>query len=230
MLKEARDKTDLWVYERAARERGHVTIAGIDEAGRGPLAGPVVAAAVILPPDQDIKGVFDSKQLTSEQRDECFDKIQSAALHIGVGIVGHKEIDRINILQATYKAMRLAVSKLGVRPGLCLIDGSPIRAFRYRHECIVDGDCKSISIAAASIIAKVTRDRIMCEYDKKYPEYGFANHKGYSTPEHRERLMRHGACAIHRKSFAPVAEELYLLWERQDLLSDSTEKTEPSDS
>lgn len=230
MLKEARDRIDLWFYERSARARGHRTIAGIDEAGRGPLAGPVVAAAVILPPDQDIEGVFDSKQLTPEQRDVCFERIESVALHIGVGIVGHREIDRINILQATYKAMRLAVSKLGMRPDLCLIDGSPIRRFGYRHECIVEGDCKSISIAAASIIAKVTRDRIMCEYDKKYPKYGFANHKGYSTPEHRECLMKHGACAIHRKSFAPVAQELYLLWERQDLLSVSMEKTEPSDS
>lgn len=230
MLKQARDKIDLWVFERDARTRGHVMVAGIDEAGRGPLAGPVVAAAVILPPDEDIEGVFDSKQLTAEQRDECFERIQSAAAYIGIGIVGHKEIDRINILQASYKAMHIAVRNMGVKPDLCLIDGSPIATFRYRHECIVDGDCKSISIAAASIVAKVTRDRIMCEYARKYPKYGFENHKGYSTPEHRECLMKHGVCAIHRRSFAPVAEELYLLWERQDLRSDGMEKTEPSDT
>ncbi len=230
MLKTARDRIDLWMFERVARTRGHRTIAGIDEAGRGPLAGPVVAAAVVLPQDQDVEGVFDSKQLTAEQREECFERIQSTAVCIGVGIVGHKVIDRINILQATYKAMHLAVRNLGVKPDICLIDGSPIRTFRYRNECIVDGDCKSISIAAASIVAKVTRDRIMCEYAKKYPKYGFENHKGYSTPEHRECLEKYGVCAIHRKSFAPVAEELYLLWQRQDMRSGSTGKTEPSDT
>jgi len=230
MLKEARDSIDLWAYERLAREQGHRLIAGIDEAGRGPLAGPVVAAAVILPPDKDVEGVFDSKQLTAEQRDVCFDLIQSVAEYIGVGIIGHKEIDRINILQATYRAMHMAVRNLGARPDLCLVDGLPIKSFRYRHESIVDGDCKSISIAAASIIAKVTRDRIMREYDKKYPKYGFANHKGYSTPEHRECLLKHGPCAIHRKSFAPVAEELYLLWERQDPISDGKGKTALSDT
>lgn len=218
MPENVRDKMDLWLYERAARSRGCRVIAGIDEAGRGPLAGPVVAAAVILSPDLDIEGVFDSKQLTAEKRETCFEKILSAAEHVGVGIVGHEEIDRINILQATYQAMRSAVARLSVRPDICLIDGSPIRDFGHPHECIVDGDCKSISIAAASIIAKVTRDRIMCEYDAVYPEYGFARHKGYSTPEHRAAMARHGVCPIHRRSFAPVAQELYLLWERRDLL------------
>lgn len=216
MPEKARDKTDLWLYERAARSRGYRVIAGIDEAGRGPLAGPVVAAAVVLPPDLDLEGVFDSKQLTPEKREECFGRIRSAAEHVGVGIVGHEEIDRINILQATWQAMRIAVGDLGIRPDICLIDGSPIRAFGYANECIVDGDCRSVSIAAASIIAKVTRDRIMCEYDAVYPEYGFARHKGYPSPEHLECLEKHGVCAIHRKTFGPVARRIDLLWQPRD--------------
>ncbi len=226
----SRDSIDLWFFERAAVSRGHHAIAGIDEAGRGPLAGPVVAAAVILPFDCAIEGVFDSKQLSAEQREACFERIRSAALHVGIGIVSHDEIDRINILQATYRAMHIAVSKLGVRPDFCLIDGSPIRGFGHAHECIVDGDCKSISIAAASIVAKVTRDRIMCEYDALYPEYGFARHKGYPTPEHMKSLSKYGACAIHRKSFAPVARRINPLWEPQGLLSDGMAKTELFDT
>lgn len=208
----APDHSDLWVWERAARERGHRTVAGIDEAGRGPLAGPVVAAAVILPPDCDLKGVCDSKQLTAPAREECLDRIRSAALHIGVGIVSHEVIDRINILQATWEAMRGAVRDLGVIPDLCLIDGSPIRDFGHAHQCIVGGDRASISIAAASIVAKVTRDAIMLEYDGTYPEYGFASHKGYPTPWHMDRLREHGACPIHRRSFAPVARTMGTLW------------------
>lgn len=214
----ARDSIDLWIYERAARARGCLIIAGIDEAGRGPLAGPVVAAAVVLPADRSIGGVFDSKQLTAQQRNLCFDLIQAHAEHIGIGVVDHAEIDRINVLQATYRAMRIAVSRLGAKPDFCLIDGSPIRSFGHPHECIVEGDCKSASIAAASIIAKVTRDRLMCEYDALYPEYGFARHKGYPTPEHLECLERYGVCAIHRKTFGPVARRMSPLWQSQDLI------------
>lgn len=214
MAKAASDRVDLWGWERAARESGHRTIAGIDEAGRGPLAGPVVAAAVILPAECDLEGVCDSKQLTASAREECLDRIRSAALHIGVGIVNHEVIDRINILQATWEAMRVAVRDLGVIPDLCLIDGSPIRGFGHAHQCIIGGDRESISIAAASIVAKVTRDAIMLEYDGRYPEYGFARHKGYPTPGHIDCLMEHGPCPIHRRSFAPVARTIGMLWSR----------------
>jgi ribonuclease HII len=179
-------------------------VAGVDEVGMGPLAGPVVAAAVILPPDCDITGIYDSKQLSPKKRDSAFDKIQNVALGIGIGIVDTETIDRINILQATHRAMWIAVNELALRPDFCLVDGYPIRYFEYRHMGIVAGDSKSVSIAAASIIAKVTRDRIMCEYDAVFPEYGFAKHKGYSTKDHLERLSSHGICKIHRKSFGPV--------------------------
>jgi ribonuclease HII len=218
MSRPARQSIDLWTYERTARARGHLVIAGVDEAGRGPLAGPVVAAAVVLPPDCHIEGVFDSKQLTARQRDICYDLVHSVAQCVGVGAVDHEEIDRVNILQATYKAMRMAISRLSARVDYCLVDGSPIRAFGHPHECIVDGDCKSASIAAASIIAKVTRDRIMCEYDSEYPEYGFARHKGYPTAEHLECIEKYGICAIHRRTFGPVARRIDPLWQPQELL------------
>ena len=202
------DSTDLWHYERAAMAQGHQVIAGVDEAGRGPLAGPVVAAAVILPPNCDIAGIYDSKQLSPRKRDAAFDKIQDIALGIGIGIVDAETIDKINILQATYRAMRDAIGKLAIQPDFCLIDGYPIRNFEYRHMGIVKGDSKSVSIAAASIIAKVTRDRIMCEYDVIFPGYGFAKHKGYPSKEHIEMLAIHGVCEIHRKTYGPVAERL----------------------
>lgn len=210
-------KTNLWLYERAAIAEGRRFVAGVDEAGRGPLAGPVVAAAVILPLDCDITGINDSKQLTPERREEAFDKIMRLAVGIGVGLVEEKEIDRINILQATHRAMRAAISGLPLRADFCLIDGYPIRDFEYRHIGIIDGDCKSVSIAAASIIAKVTRDRIMCKFDELYPLYGFARHKGYSTDEHLQNLAAHGVCEIHRRSFAPVADQLDMLWHRSEL-------------
>lgn len=210
-------ETDLWFYEREALARGRKLVAGIDEAGRGPLAGPVVAAAVILPFGCDIEGINDSKQLTQQGRETAFEKIVRLALGIGVGVVDEAEIDRINILRATYRAMRGAVGGLTVRPDFVLVDGYPIKDFDYPQLGIIDGDCKSASIAAASIVAKVTRDRIMCIYDQFYPEYGFARHKGYYTDEHIEKLAVHGICDIHRKSFEPVAEEMYLLWPRTEL-------------
>lgn len=207
-----RESIDLWAYEREALARGHQVVAGIDEAGRGPLAGPVVAAAVILPLECDIQGIFDSKQLTSQKRDLAFEKIHETALGIGIGIVEEADIDRINILQATYRAMRAAISGLSVRADIFLVDGYPIPGFEYQQQGIVDGDCKSASIAAASIIAKVTRDRIMCMYDEMFPQYGFAKHKGYPTEHHLRMLQMHGICEIHRRSFGPVRDQLSLPW------------------
>ncbi len=212
------DKTaDLWLYERAALAHGRHVVAGVDESGRGPLAGPVVAAAVILPFGCGVKGIVDSKQLSPRQREDSYERIQAVALSIGTGVVGPEEIDRVNILRATYQAMRLAIQELRVQADFFLVDGYPIRNFEYPHDGIIDGDCKSASIAAASIVAKVMRDQIMCEYDPLYPQYGFAKHKGYPTREHIENLGKYGACDIHRKSFRPVAEELNLLWERKSL-------------
>ena len=212
-----KQKPDLWAFERAARAEGHQIVAGVDEAGRGPLAGPVVAAAVILPLSCNTRGINDSKQLTEEEREHAFKRILKIAIAFGVGVVDEKQIDRINILRATHRAMRAAISGMEIRADLYLIDGLPITDFEYPHEAIVDGDCKSASIAAASIIAKVTRDRIMRKYDEIYPEYGFARHKGYTTEEHLEMLAVHGVCEIHRQSFEPVALEMNPLWERTEL-------------
>ncbi|MCX6375299.1 MAG: ribonuclease HII, partial [Armatimonadetes bacterium] len=175
-------------------------------AGRGPLAGPVVAAAVILPLNCDIEGIYDSKQLSPARREAAFEKLLTLALDIGIGVVDEAEIDRINILQATYRAMRAAVSGMTLQADLFLVDGYPIREFERPQLGIMDGDCLSASIAAASIIAKVTRDRIMCYYDGFFPQYGFARHKGYATEEHLEMLAIHGVCEIHRRSFGPVCQ------------------------
>jgi ribonuclease HII len=181
-------------------------IAGVDEAGRGPLAGPVVAAAVILP-ECKIPHLRDSKQLSHEQRCAVYRHIQRLAIAIGVGIVSHEQIDRINILQATYLAMHIALARLMIQPAHILVDGYPITKSPYSQTGVIDGDGKSASIAAASIIAKVTRDSIMESLDRVYPGYGFKQHKGYGTPEHLEQLDRLGPCAIHRRSFQPVGEK-----------------------
>jgi len=216
---------DLWQFEREALSNGYSIIAGVDEAGRGPLAGPVVAAAVILPFECDTKGIFDSKQLSGAARDSAFRKIHESAIGIGVGIIEPDEIDRVNILQATYNAMRAAIREINQKVDLCLVDGNPIPKFGFAHRGIVKGDAKSASIAAASIIAKVTRDRIMCEYDDVYPQYGFAKHKGYPTEEHIAMLSIHGICKIHRRSFGPVAraEEEKRVWAQTELLWDKEE-------
>jgi ribonuclease HII len=192
-------------YERKALKDGAACVAGIDEAGRGPLAGPVVAAAVILDARRLPRGVNDSKQLPPERREELYAIIMERA-EVGVGIVEVDEIDRINILQATFAAMVKAASALLRPPGIALIDGNIAPQLNCATQCIIDGDAKSLSIAAASIIAKVTRDRIMVGLDAEFPQYGFASHKGYSTPEHFEALTRHGPCQHHRRSFAPVRE------------------------
>ena len=176
-------------------------ICGIDEAGRGPLAGPVVAAAVILPAGCVIRGVNDSKKLSTAKREALYGEIMDTALSVGVGMAGPAVIDEINILQATYQAMRQAVSALSLRPDVLLNDAVRIPELDIYQVPIIKGDAKSISIAAASIIAKVTRDRLMVEYDRIMPEYGFASHKGYGSAEHIQALKRLGPSPIHRKSF-----------------------------
>ncbi len=181
--------------------KGIRALAGVDEAGRGPLAGPVVAAAVVFPNGTVIKGVEDSKKLSKKKREELFPLIKEQALSVGVGIVGHDVIDRINILQATILAMHKAIDDLSVRPDYVIIDGNSFRHETLQYENIIDGDEKSFTIAAASVIAKVTRDQLMQEYHAQYPLYGFAQHKGYGTKQHLEAIKRHGLCEIHRRSF-----------------------------
>lgn len=176
-------------------------ICGIDEAGRGPLAGPVVAGAVILPKDCEILYLNDSKQLSAARRDALYDEIMDKALYVGVGMAGPGRIDEINILQATYEAMRKAIGQLGVRPDILLNDAVTIPGIDIPQEAIVKGDAKSVSIAAASVIAKVTRDRLMTEYDRIFPEYGFAAHKGYGSAKHIAALREFGPTPIHRQTF-----------------------------
>jgi len=191
-------------FELAAWRRGLTRVAGVDEAGRGPLAGPVVAAAVILPPGVRIKGVDDSKRLIPEERARLFDVIQSRALAVGVGMVDHETIDRINILEATRLAMRTALGSLPTIPELVLTDYVALAGLECPQRNLVEGDRRSASVAAASIVAKVTRDRLMAAADLEYPEYGFGRHKGYATLEHRDALLKHGPCPLHRRSFAGV--------------------------
>lgn len=176
-------------------------ICGIDEAGRGPLAGPVVAGAVILPKDCRILYINDSKKLSEKRRNELFDIIKEEAVTYGIGIIDAARIDEINILQATYEAMRSAINNLNPSPDILLNDAVTIPKVDIKQVPIIKGDAKSISIAAASVLAKVTRDRIMEEYDKKYPEYGFAKHKGYGTKQHIQALEQFGASHIHRRTF-----------------------------
>lgn len=176
-------------------------ICGIDEVGRGPLAGPVVAGAVILPKDCDILYLNDSKQLSEKKREELYDVIMEKAVSTGLGFVSPERIDQINILQATYEAMREAITKLSPQPDLLLNDAVTIPKVAIRQVPIIKGDAKSISIAAASIIAKVTRDRLMVQYDSVFPEYGFASNKGYGAAAHIEALRKHGPTPIHRRSF-----------------------------
>lgn len=197
--KEAARCETLKKYEKEYAAYAH--ICGIDEAGRGPLAGPVVAGAVILPKDCDILYINDSKKLSEKRREELYDVIMERAVSVGIGYSTPERIDEINILQATYEAMREAVARLSVKPDLLLNDAVTIPQILIRQAPIIKGDAKSISIGAASIIAKVTRDRLMVQYDEIYPEYGFASNKGYGAQTHIEALKRFGPCPIHRKSF-----------------------------
>lgn len=192
---------NLWQIESSFREKGFQLICGIDEAGRGPLAGPVCAAAVILPFGLEIPGLNDSKKLTDKKRNELYDLIVASAVAYGIAVSDEKEIDEINILQATFRAMERAVSQLQQKPDLILVDGNRLPQLQTEAYPIVKGDSLSASIAAASILAKVTRDRFMEQQDALYPAYGFAVHKGYGTKRHYEALTEHGPCPIHRMSF-----------------------------
>lgn len=177
-------------------------IAGIDEAGRGPLAGPVVVASVILPKDSMIEGVNDSKKISENKREKIYERIIDEAISYGVGIIYQDEIDEINILKATKKGLNLAIKQMEIKPNIILVDAlNEIDTCGIPYKSIIKGDAKCYSIAAASIIAKVTRDRIMREWDKVYPEYGFASHKGYGTAKHIESIKKYGPCNIHRKTF-----------------------------
>lgn len=188
-------------YEKEFRAKGLKLIAGMDEAGRGPLAGPVVAACVILDPERPVYGVNDSKKLSPKRRAELKAEIEEKALAIGVGIVDEKTIDEINILEATKLAMKQAVQNLGVLPEILLIDALTLKDLPIPQEGIIKGDAKSVSIAAASIIAKETRDAMLMELDQQYPEYGFASHKGYGTPQHIQAIKEYGPLPVHRRSF-----------------------------
>ncbi|MCG8689393.1 MAG: ribonuclease HII [Desulfobacterales bacterium] len=192
------------IFEHDAQARGYRLIAGVDEAGRGPLAGPVVSAAVVLPADFECKDITDSKKLSEKKREALFPFIQENALAFGVGIADHKEIDRINILQAALLSMKRAVEALSPKPDYLLIDGKFTIDSPLDQEAIVKGDSKSLSIASASILAKVTRDRIMKELAVQYPEYGFDRHKGYPTKAHKEAILANGPCPVHRQSFRGV--------------------------
>ena len=189
-------------FEKAAVNSGFSCICGVDEAGRGPLAGPVCAAAVILPEDAVIEGLDDSKKLTEKKRERLYDIIKQTAVAYSVAYGTLEEIETVNILEATYLAMNRAIEGLTVKPDFALIDGNRVpRGIIIPCETIVKGDSKSMSVAAASVLAKVTRDRLMLEYDKKYPEYNFKKHKGYGTKEHTELIRQYGPCEIHRLSF-----------------------------
>lgn len=210
LINSARKKMDAFLkekqrtYEMKAYERKYENcryICGIDEVGRGPLAGPVVAAAVILPKDVDIYYLNDSKQLSEKKREALYDEIMEQAIAVGIGFADEKCIDEINILQADYEAMRIALSKLSVKPDVLLNDAVTIPGVDILQESIIKGDTKSVSIAAASIVAKVTRDRFMVEMDNVYPEYDFAHNKGYGSAKHIEALKKYGPCEIHRRSF-----------------------------
>ena len=197
---------DLWFFEKKATEKGFKTVAGIDEAGRGPLAGPVVSAAVILPPTFSVAGITDSKKLSAKKRAHLFEEIYARAISVGIGIVDATEIDRINILQASLLAMTMATDNLTPRPDCLLIDGPFRIPSPLSQKPITKGDSLSISIAAASIVAKVSRDRLMERYHEYYPQFGFSTHKGYPTRAHKAAIREFGYCPIHRRTFKGVKE------------------------
>ena len=198
---ELKRQAQMWEIEKALAEKGFKAVAGVDEAGRGPLAGPVYAAAVILPEGARLDGINDSKKLSEKKREELFEKITEIAVAYSVYSVDEKEIDEINILNATHKAMNGAVNNLSIPADYVIIDGNSIKGMNIPHETVVKGDAKSISIAAASILAKVSRDRYITEMAEKYPEYGFDKHKGYGTKVHTDAILKHGVSPIHRKTF-----------------------------
>ena len=193
--------TELWRIENDLYDSGEGLICGVDEAGRGPLAGPVCAAAVILPRGLDIPGLDDSKKLTEKRREALYDVITESAVSYGIAFADHREIDELNILNATFLAMNRAIARLDPKPTLALIDGNTVKGIGCNAKSIVGGDGKSASIAAASILAKVTRDRLMYRLSEEYPEYGFERHKGYGTKLHYEALREYGVSPIHRMTF-----------------------------
>jgi ribonuclease HII len=195
---------DIYQYDQSLRRLGYLRVAGIDEAGRGPLAGPVVAAAVILKEGISIAGLRDSKKVPEKERESLFSFIKNTSVAIGIGIVGHDDIDRLNILRATRQAMEIAVAKLPFRPDMLIIDALTLPSVSIPQRSPIKAESVSASVAAASIIAKHTRDGIMLEYHRDYPVYNFANHKGYATKEHLDMLQCYGPCPIHRKSFFRV--------------------------
>jgi ribonuclease HII len=203
---------DRFEFERALWQKNLARVAGVDEAGRGPLAGPVVAAAAILPPQwaetglpRELEGLNDSKQLTETQRERFSDFITNCGeINFSIAEIDAGQIDKINILQATHRAMNDALAKLNPQPQHALVDGRAVRTMRVPQTAIVKGDARSYSIAAASVLAKVTRDRLMLNFHEQFPEYGFAEHKGYGTAKHLAAIAQFGACPIHRKSFAPM--------------------------
>jgi ribonuclease HII len=198
--------TPHWEHERRVYAEGLAPVAGVDEAGRGPLAGPVVAAAVILPPALELPGLADSKQLAAEQREQLFVLITAGALAVGVSCIGPERIDQINILRATHEAMAEALASLPTCAAFALVDGLPVTGLPCPHRALVAGDAACVSIAAAAIIAKVVRDRFMLTLEERHPGYRFARNKGYPTPDHLEALRRLGPCPAHRRTFRPVAE------------------------
>jgi ribonuclease HII len=200
------EEIDPFFFERAAHQRGYRYVAGIDEAGRGPLAGPVVAAAVILPSEFDLPGLTDSKRLSARQRETLYPLIRKQAVAVGIGLASAEEIDRYNILQATLQSMQQAVGRLNCAADYLLVDGISRIPTSIPQETLKKGDLRSLSISAASIVAKVVRDRIMLTYDKQYPQYGFARHKGYGTSEHMQAIAHVGPSALHRKTFRGVKE------------------------
>lgn len=195
---------DIYEFDQSLRKQGFKIIAGIDEAGRGPLAGPVVAAAVILPSDMKFDGLRDSKMVPEKERETIFWDLICNTIDIGIGVVDPDMIDRINIRNATIVAMKKAIKDLLYRPNLLLIDAIEISDIEIDQISLIKGEMKSASIAAASIVAKVTRDKLMYHYDSLYPQYGFGKHKGYATKEHIAKIIEHGPCEIHRKSFDRV--------------------------
>jgi len=221
---------DRFEFERMLWRKNLKRIAGVDEAGRGPLAGPVVAAAAILPAKwaeaglpRDLEGLNDSKQLTESQREKFFAFITaSGEIEFAVAQTDAAQIDEINILQATHRAMNAALAKLNPPPQHALVDGRPVKTMRMPQTAIVKGDARSYSIAAASVLAKVTRDRLMLEFDRQFPEYGFAGHKGYGTARHLAAIAAHGPCPIHRKSFAPLKSQEPEFFESSSLSSSSS--------
>lgn len=195
---------DLLKYEKELYKEGITLIAGTDEAGRGPLVGPVVAAAVILPKNYSLEGLNDSKQLSEKKREKFYDIIYKDAISVGVGVVDAKTIDEINILEASRLAMKKAIQKLSVKPEYVLSDAMKLEGINIPYKDIIHGDALSLSIAAASVIAKVTRDRMMVELDEKYPEYGFKKHKGYPTKEHLENVKKYGVLENYRFTYKPI--------------------------